>query len=298
MEEVIIEGRDGYKLDIHIFKVENAKAVIQIIHGMEEHQERYEDFIKVLNEKGFSVVSSDMRGHGKNAEYLGFFKDENGYLELIEDQKNITEFIKEHFKELPVYIFAHSMGTIIARVLIQENSKEYKKVVLSGYPNYQIGAHFGVLLANIIKLFRGAKYKSKFIASLSIGSFNKKVENPKTNCDWICHNEETVKAYIEDPYCGIGFSCSAFCDLFHLVIMMHKVNLYHNVNKDIDLLLLRGLDDPCTGGEKGARDSKKVLSNAGFDKIQSINYPNMRHEILAEKDNQKVYNDVINFYNE
>jgi len=27
-----------------------------------------------------------------------------------------------------------------------------------------------------------------------------------------------------------------------------------------------------------------------------IDYINMRHEILNEKDNQKVYNDVLNFY--
>lgn len=158
------------------------------------------------------------------------------------------------------------------------------------------GAHFGILIANIVKKSKGPKYKSKFISSLSVDSFNKKIKNPKTKFDWICHNEETVKEYIEDQYCGIGFTCSAFCDLFHLVIMMHKSNLYNNVNKELELLLLRGLDDPCTGGNKGAQDSKQVLYKAGFNKIQSIDYPNMRHEILAEKENKKVYEDVIKFF--
>ena len=296
MEKIFIETKDKYKLELHIFRIENAKAVIQIIHGMEEHQERYESFIKFLNEKGFSVVSSDMRGHGKSAENLGYFKEKGGYRELIEDQRIITNYIKNQFQELPIYIFAHSMGTIITRVLLQENSQDYEKVVLSGYPNYQTGAYFGILITNIIKFFYGAKYKSKLVNSLSIGSFNKKIKNPKTDSDWICHNEETVKAYINDPYCGIGFTCSAFNDLFHLVTIMHKYKLYHNVNKEMKLLLLRGLDDPCVGGNKGAKDSYKVLFNAGFNKIQNIDYPNMRHEILAEKDNKKVYNDIINFY--
>lgn len=296
MEQVFINARDRYKLDIHIFKVENEKAVIQVIHGMEEHQERYEKFIQFLNAKGFSVVSSNMRGHGSNAKDLGYFKEKNGYMELIEDQKIITKYIKEHFKNTPIYIFAHSMGTIITRVLLQENSQEYQKIVLSGYPNYQSGAHFGIFITNIIKMFRGPKYKSKLVSSLSIGQFNKGIENPKTKCDWICHNEETIKAYIEDPYCGIGFTCSAFNDLFHLNIMMHKPQLYKNINKEIKLLLLRGLDDPCVGGNKGAEDSYKVLIDAGFDKIENIDYPNMRHEILAEKDNQKVYDDVLDFY--
>lgn len=296
MEKVFIKARDNYELELHIFKVENAKAVIQIIHGMEEHQERYEKFIKELNNNGYSVVSSNMRGHGENAKDLGFFKEKNGYIELIEDQKIITKYIKNKFKELDIYIFAHSMGTIITRVLLQENSKDYKKVVLSGYPNYQSGAYFGIFISNIIKAFHGPKYKSKFIAYLSVNSFNRKIKNPKTNYDWICHNEETVKAYIEDPYCGIGFTCSAFNDLFHLVIMMHKPKLYNNVNKELEILLLRGIDDPCTGGDKGAKDSCNVLSSAGFGEIQSINYPNMRHEILAEKECKKVYMDILEFY--
>lgn len=296
MEKIFISARDQYKLELHIFRVENAKAIIQIIHGMEEHQGRYENFIKYLNENGFTVVSSDIRGHGKNAKNLGYFKEKNGYIELIEDQKIITDYIKDKFKNLPIYIFAHSMGTIITRVLLQENSQNYKKVILSGYPNYQSGAYLGIIISNIVKFFYGAKYKSKLINSLSIGSFNKKINNPKTDIDWICHNEETVKSYIDDPYCGIGFTCSAFNDLFHLVIIMHNPKLYHNVNEDMQLLLLRGLDDPCVGGSHGAKTSSKILFNAGFRKIKNIDYPNMRHEILAEKDNKKVYNDVINFY--
>lgn len=297
MEKVVLTSRDGYKLDVHVFEVENAKAVVQVIHGMEEHQGRYENFIKVLNENGFSVVSSDMRGHGISAENLGYFKEKDGYVELIEDQKVITNFIKERFSNFKIYIFAHSMGTIITRVLLQENSKEYKKVVLSGYPNYQNGAYLGIFIANIIRLLYGPKYKSKLISWLGIDSFNRKIKNPKTKYDWISHNEENVREYINDPYCGIGFSCSAFSDLFYLVILMHKRKLYNDVNKQMKLLLLRGVDDPCTGGDKGAKDSLNVLTKVGFDKIQSIDYSGMRHEILAEKENQKVYDDIIKFYN-
>lgn len=296
MEKIFLNARDGYELELHVFEVENAKAVVQVIHGMEEHQERYESFIEFLNLNNFTVVSSNMRGHGSNAVSLGYFKDKDGYIELIEDQKKVTDFIKNRFLDLPIYIFAHSMGTIITRVLLQENSQDYSKVVLSGYPNYQSGAHFGILLTKVITDFRGPKYKSKIINSLSVGAFNKKIKNPKTNCDWICHNEKTVQDYIEDPYCGIGFTCSAFGDLFHLVVMMHSSEKYHNINSKMPLLMLRGNDDPCVGGDKGAADSRKVLFDAGFDNIQFIDYPNMRHEILAEADNEKVYNDVLKFF--
>lgn len=256
----------------------------------------YENFIKILNDNGFSVISSDLRGHGINCKNLGFFKEKDGYKELLSDQRLITQYIKEEFKNIPVYIFAHSFGTIISRVLLQNDSKEYQKVVLSGYPNYQVGAYLGIIVSNSIKMIRGPKYKSKLLSSLSIDSFNKSIENPKTDCDWVCRNEEIVKKYIEDPYCGIGFTCSAFNDLYHLVIMMHKAKLYNNINKDMKLLLLRGLEDPCTGFDRGAKDSFEILEKAGFKDIKCITYQKMRHEILAEKDNDKVYKDVIEFF--
>ena len=75
MKKMTLKALDGYPLSVHIFHIENPKAIVQIIHGMEEHQERYEPFVKFLNTQGYSVVTSDMRGHGSTAEDLGFFKE-------------------------------------------------------------------------------------------------------------------------------------------------------------------------------------------------------------------------------
>lgn len=307
MEAIILRARDGYALDVHVFPAQpdaaasanaagSSVAVIQLIHGMEEHQERYEPFIRELNANGFSVVSSNLRGHGSNAPELGFFQAKNGDQELLEDQRTIAAYIRERFPGMPLFLFAHSMGTIIARVLLQEDSHRYQKVVLSGYPNYQSGARFGIWVANGIQALRGPRYRSKFITKLSIKPFNQAIPNPKTDCDWICRNEQTVQAYLADPYCGIGFTCSAFRDLFRLVIRMHQPGQYHQVNRDLQLLLLRGLEDPCTGGDAGARDSYQTLQSAGFAHIQTIEYPDMRHEILAETDCLTVYRDILAFY--
>ena len=46
MEQLFLKSVDGYELDLHIFEAKDAKAVVQLAHGMEEHQERYEDFAK------------------------------------------------------------------------------------------------------------------------------------------------------------------------------------------------------------------------------------------------------------
>lgn len=296
MKQVFLEAKDGYKLDLHIFEVENAKAVVQIAHGMEEHQERYEDFVKFLNQNGFSVVSADMRGHGHNAESLGYFAPKDGDKLLVSDHKQICDFVKGRFAGLPTYLFAHSMGTIIARVVLQTYSKKYDKVVLSGYPAYQSGASFGVFLTDIIQVFKGARYKSKLIEKLGVGAFNMSIKKPRTEIDWVCANEETVDNYKEDPLCGIGFTVSAFNDLFELVIKMNKTEKYRSINVDLPILLIAGQDDPCTKGKRGRDHSRKTLQKAGFKNITQTTYPGMRHEILNEKDNQKVYADIAAFY--
>ncbi len=55
------------------------------------------------------------------------------------------------------------------------------------------------------------------LEKMSVGAFNNRIENPRTDVDWLSANEENVDNYINDPYCGNGFTVSAFNDLFRLV---------------------------------------------------------------------------------
>ncbi len=297
MQKFIVMAQDGYELDVHVFEAKKPKAVVQVLHGMEEHQGRYERFVEFLVANNFTVVTSDMRGHGATAVDFGYFKDKNGYIDLVGDQVEITEFIEQKYAGLPIYIFSHSMGTITTRVLLQNYSHKYEKVVLAGYPNYRSGAKLGIFLANLISAFHNPKYNSKFINKIAVGYFNKKIKNAKTPVDWISANEQNVQNYLNDPLCGNGFTVSGFNDLFHLVIIMHNRKKYNYVNKNLKILMLRGEDDACTGGKKGAEDSRRMLADAGFTNLQYIDYPNMRHEILNETDYQKVQNDILEFYN-
>lgn len=299
MEEVLINAKDDYKLCLHVFETRNPKGYVQIIHGMEEHQERYEELISILNKAGYTVVSSDMRGHGYHAPELGFFKETDGYKYLLSDQKRITAYIKKRFKTGKVIILAHSMGTIIARNLLQTQSANYERIILSGYPCSpgKPALIFGMILTDTIAKIKGANYHSILIEYLSIGSFNRTIANPKTPLDWISKNEENVRAYIKDPYCGHGFKVSAFNDLFHLTWNMTETRYYKNINKKLPILALRGEKDPSTGFEKGSRTSINALKAVGFKNIKQIKYTDMRHEILNETGNEKVYKDIVNFLN-
>lgn len=294
MKTINIKSIDNYMLTLDIYEIENPIAYVQIIHGMQEYKDRYTYFANKLNEAGYSVVVSDIRGHGKSAPTLGYFAENNGYQLVLEDQKLITKYIKETYNTENIIIFGHSMGSIITRNLLQTESNNYSKIVLSGYPNYQPASKLGIILAKIIKKFKGGKYNSKLLSDISVGSFNKKIKNPRTNLDWLSYNTENVDNYIENPYCGHQFLTSAFQDLFTLLGNMSKVKKFINV-KSIPLLLLYGDSDPCVGGEKGSNHSINTLNKAGFTNIIKIKYEHMRHEILNEDNKDAVISDIINF---
>ena len=42
------------------------RAVVQLVHGIAEHIDRYDDFALWLNEQGILVVAEDHMGHGKS----------------------------------------------------------------------------------------------------------------------------------------------------------------------------------------------------------------------------------------
>lgn len=327
---------------------EKPRAVVQIAHGMEEHQGRYENFAKFLTTRGFAVVTADMRGHGEDTptENLGYFDEKNGWQLLLRDESSVRDYIDELIHEIldgenhesnsegkdfrenaqrkvdaenisensldsenhaenpdipvnnskiPVYLIAHSMGSIISRVLLQTESARYDKVVLTGFPCSRPGVGFGIFLANIFSAVHGAKYRSKTLAKLSTGVFNKSIEAPATDHDWICANPETVQRFIDDPLCGFGFTSSAYRDLFKLVKLLGDSSRTQNVNNSLNILLLSGAEDPCTGGEKGVCDSIEKLRRCGFTKLTEKNYTGMRHEILNETENGQVYEDIADF---
>lgn len=298
MGKIMLPSDDNYVISLSFFESEkeHPAGVIQIVHGMEEHKERYYDFALYLAVQGLHVVVADLRGHGEDAPELSFIADRRGDELLIRDQQIIANWIAEKFPGLPVMLFGHSMGSIISRVLLQTDSARYTKAVLSGYVNPNPAAPVAVALGNAARISKGSRAHSKLLNGLALGPYGKSIPDRKTDLDWLSYNEENVRKYIEDPLCGVEFTVGSYCALFSLLNRMGKPGAYNNINAEMPLLLIAGKDDPCTGGEKGRADSRTVLEKAGFRNISVITYDHMRHEILNETENEKVYRDLRDFF--
>ena len=66
-EEFYVDSVDGIHM-IHGFRWYNTdkayKGVIQVVHGMLEYIERYDEFAKAMAENGYFVIGHDHLGHG------------------------------------------------------------------------------------------------------------------------------------------------------------------------------------------------------------------------------------------
>src|SRR5690625_3296325 len=127
MEQITIQAKDGLLIQATIFHVENAKGIVQIIHGAKEHQARYFHFAKYLQTKGFAVITSDNRGHGSsvNDEFpLGFM---DGMKEIIDDQLLVTKKAEDMYPNKPLSLLGHSLGSVFARCYIQEHDANIEK---------------------------------------------------------------------------------------------------------------------------------------------------------------------------
>ena len=290
-----LASRDGYELSLRIYETEAPKAIVKFIHGMEEYQDRYEPFAEYLQAAGYTVVTADLRGHGKNAPILSHIADKEGHLRLLEDEEAILDEIHGRWPGMPVILFGHSMGTIIARAFLQKHSGEFHKVALSGYPNPNGAAGAGILLTDVIASVKGGKGYSKLVDGMVLGPFAKAVPKAVTPQDWLSVNRENVQRYIADPLCGVRFTLGSYNALFHLIRMMDSPEQYEAVRKDLPILLISGKEDPCTGGEKGRADSENRLRRAGFRNLEIITLDGMRHEILNETGREDVYRRILEF---
>ena len=105
----IISNQDGTLLSIMYFEVTNPKGIVQIVHGMCEHKERYKELLHVLGENGYIGIIHDHRGHGQSVKKnkdLGYF-GENGARDMVDDVYQVNQWIHQKYPSLPDTDFLH-----------------------------------------------------------------------------------------------------------------------------------------------------------------------------------------------
>lgn len=274
----------------------NAKGVVQIVHGMCEYKERYEDFIDYLTQNGYIVFAHDHRGHGGSVtanENLGYFGDKKGEA-IVDDAALVTDEIRRLYPGLSVTLFGHSMGSLVVRAYIQKYEEKIDKLIVCGSPSKNSLAGFGLMLNGVISAFRGKKYRSRLMANASTGGGDDKFPGEGKNA-WLTRDKTVVEKYNADEKCNFVFSCNGFSNLLHLVKNAYKKKKYPAKHSDLPIFFMAGADDPVIGSEKKWLAAQQFLRDVGYKNVTGKLYPKMRHEILNELGKEEVYADALAF---
>ncbi len=245
-------------------------GVVQLVHGVGEYSDRYARFAKELVRMGFVVYAEDHRGHGRTGraqhgdDPAKIGKLGRGGLRATEDAiTQLTEIIKNEYPSLPVAVFAHSWGSLMAQRIIQREPRLWSAIVLSGTA-YRTPRH---MLPNDFNRGFGVR-----------GGY-----------EWLSRDPLNAERFSADPYCANvnipkQFGASQAAKLYGTP----KPGLAPNV----PILLVSGSEDPLNRGD-GLPRLAAALRAAGAHDVSLRLYDGARHELLHETNRDEVVADIM-----
>ena len=274
------------------------KGIVQIVHGIAEYAERYEDFASYLNGRGLLVVAEDHMGHGKSvceATPVGCFS--GGWHNAVGDTYRLMQDTMAEFPDVPYILFGHSMGSFMARTVLARhpNSGISGAVICgtAGMPNAVSGA--GKAVANLICKKNGEEKPSQLLQNVMFGSYNKKIEHPRTACDWLTRDNKIVDAYVADPLCGFIPSAGLVRSMMEGLQYIQNSKNLDAMGKDLPVWFIAGGDDPVGNYGTGVQRAAEEFKKHGMEHVDVKIYPLCRHEIHNEIKRREVYEDVANW---
>lgn len=259
----MISSYDSTQLYLNKEVNEDCKAVAVIVHGLCEHQGRYDYFAELFHKAGIGTYRFDHRGHGRSEGERTYYKDFN---ELLDDTNVIVDMAISENSSVPVFLIGHSMGGFtVALYGAKYTDKKLKGIVTSGALTRDNGRL-------IIGIPKDMDPHTKLPNELGAG---------------VCSVQEVVDWYGKDPYNTKTFTtglCYAICD---------GIAWFENGIKDFNypVLMLHGEND----GLVNVQDTYDFFKNVPSADKQMKIYGGLFHEIFNEYCKDEVIEDAISW---
>lgn len=269
------------------------KGVVQLVHGMVEFIDRYHEFACFLAQRGFYVVGHDHIGHGKSIcseDDWGYFAKENGPDKVLADMLALTHRTKELYPTVPYYILGHSMGSFFVRKYAYLYGELVDGVIVMGTGNQRkCLLKGGKAISKVMGVLFGERHRSKLLATIMFGSYNRRIPNVRTSCDWLSKDEFIVDKYMKNPANRFLFTVNGIQGLVSTIDDVASKKNVKQTRKDLPLLLVSGQDDPVGEYGKAVKRVEQLYKSVGLTNVTLKLFLNDRHEILNETDRQEVY---------
>ncbi len=265
IEEKIIESFDKTKIYMKKDIPSEKKAVVVLVHGLCEHQGRYDHVVKQFNESGIGTYRFDHRGHGRSEGHKAHL---TSFHELVDDTNVIVDMALAENPDVPVFLLGHSMGGFTVSLYgAKYADKNLKGLITSG-----------TLVKDEIQLISAVPKGLDVLTAV-----------PNELGAGVCSVAEVVDWYGKDPYNGKSFTmglCYALCDGIDWFSTEIK-------NFKFPVLILHGEKD----GLVSENDSLFFFKNIASTDRQIKIYGELFHEIFNEYIKEEVIGDVVSWIN-
>ncbi|MFP3855121.1 MAG: lysophospholipase [Anaerolineales bacterium] len=244
-----------------------AQAHVLMVHGLGEHSSRFGNLVVPMVEHGLWVHSFDLRGHGRSQGRRGhirawsdFRKDLRARLRRLESEK----------RDLPLFLYGHSLGSLIVLEALIREAVEPRGVILSGVALDPDG------IGNPLQIV-AAQLLSRLWPSFTLDT--------GLDTEMISSDQKVVMVYEEDPLVHSKATARFATESMHAI---------ERINDNLDriqpaMLLLHGGKDELTS----LKGSERVMERLTVEDKELILYPEARHEPHNDRSQDAVSRDVI-----
>ena len=262
----------GLKMRTYIsFHPTSTKRVgsLLLIHGAGEHVGRYSWAIEQWNHAGYDVLSGDLPGYGRSDGKKGHIEHFDQYTKAVDEWYNV---LLKHTTDVP-YIFAHSLGGLIAARFLETYQKSVRGVILSS-PCFGLKMKVPTWKETI------AKTLNVLYPSLTLESGIKP--------HFVTRNEEILKQDQTDPYLTRAASVRWYRELVqNIQFNWNQIDQFPNV----PLLVHQGGGDLITDKV----EAKKWFDALPIQHKEYREWPGFYHELLNEPERELVISEMISW---
>ena len=243
------------------------RAVMAIVHGLGEYSDRYHNYVQPLMSAGVEIWGFDLRGHGRSAGRRGHIRKWGDY------RQDLDFFLKKIGGDAPgkkIFLFGHSLGSLIAADYILHDPLSLAGVILSGLATEPVGVATPTLIM-VAKLL--SRVWPTFSLPIGIKGGN------------LSHIPSVAKAYDEDPLIfgdvTVRFGAESLATIDFIKRETSRFAL--------PLLIIHGGEDPLNAVSAAETFYQQAAS---LDKQLKI-YPGTLHEPHNDEISHEVVHDVL-----
>ncbi|WP_267908739.1 alpha/beta fold hydrolase [Paenibacillus alkalitolerans] len=116
------------KLFYRLWKPGHPQGLMLFLHGAGEHSGQYSHIGVECLQRHIAFIAPDLRGFGKSEGSRGYIRQFKDYLDDLDE---LVIQLRNQFSDLPLYLFGHSLGGLVAVRYAQQFCDKVTGVILS-----------------------------------------------------------------------------------------------------------------------------------------------------------------------